>query len=195
MFSVWGLLVSILSASVQVLDFKRILWSFIGKCFSPRATPMWDTAVPSNGCWSREPASRCRSTMRASAQIASCSSSTSSHPRSRSSALRSSRWISNPLERRMWVGMIFISLSKYAFQWTESEGSWDFTCQHGPRECYNNKIQACILNQVRNSGIFQSLCISYISRSPTLGSTSPWSGASWAPASSALRIRVWRNLE
>ena len=36
----------------------------------------------------------------------------------------------------------------YIFQWTESNGSWDFTCQHGPRECYNNKVQACILKQV-----------------------------------------------
>jgi len=35
--------------------------------------------------------------------------------------------------------------------WTESNGSWDFTCQHGPRECYNNKVQACILNQVPNT--------------------------------------------
>merc|ERR1711971_1301387 len=35
--------------------------------------------------------------------------------------------------------------------WTESNGSWDFTCQHGPRECYNNMVQACILNQVPNT--------------------------------------------
>merc|ERR1712142_952655 len=29
-----------------------------------------------------------------------------------------------------------------------SGSSWDFTCQHGPHECYGNKAQACILHQV-----------------------------------------------
>ncbi|KAJ8939585.1 hypothetical protein NQ314_011082 [Rhamnusium bicolor] len=26
-------------------------------------------------------------------------------------------------------------------------GKWQLTCQHGPKECYANKIQACLLGQ------------------------------------------------
>lgn len=26
-------------------------------------------------------------------------------------------------------------------------GKWKFTCQHGPKECLANKIQACFLGQ------------------------------------------------
>merc|ERR1719348_2326702 len=31
---------------------------------------------------------------------------------------------------------------------TENDQSWDFTCQHGPNECWGNKVQACALKKI-----------------------------------------------
>ena len=38
---------------------------------------------------------------------------------------------------------------KKLFKFTENDvGGWTFECQHGEDECFGNKVQACILNQV-----------------------------------------------
>lgn len=28
-----------------------------------------------------------------------------------------------------------------------AQGKWEFDCQHGPKECLGNKLQACFLDQ------------------------------------------------
>lgn len=33
-------------------------------------------------------------------------------------------------------------------QFTEAGDGWSFVCQHGPRECEGNTVQACVLSQV-----------------------------------------------
>lgn len=38
------------------------------------------------------------------------------------------------------------------FQHNLVDGKWKFQCQHGPRECYGNKMQACALNQNSSQG-------------------------------------------
>ena len=45
-------------------------------------------------------------------------------------------------------------------QFTQDGSGWSFTCQHGPDECQGNKVQACVLDQVRLkvfSSTFQNL--------------------------------------
>merc|ERR1719348_541714 len=37
---------------------------------------------------------------------------------------------------------------------TANDQSWDFTCQHGPNECWGNKIQACALKYVSDDYLF-----------------------------------------
>jgi len=47
------------------------------------------------------------------------------------------------------LNLIFNPFGKANF--TEWDSSWNFTCQHGPRECEGNKIQSCVLNQVTDA--------------------------------------------
>merc|ERR1712123_514841 len=53
---------------------------------------------------------------------------------------------------------------------TENDQSWDFTCQHGPNECWGNKVQACALNSVSNAEeivpLINCLMLSTISLGP-----------------------------
>lgn len=37
----------------------------------------------------------------------------------------------------------WLNTNLFPFQATENNGKWTFICQHGPKECYANKIHSC----------------------------------------------------
>ena len=46
------------------------------------------------------------------------------------------------------VVLIFL-FSIFTFQYAPNgTGGWDFTCQHGPKECIGNLYQACLLDKL-----------------------------------------------
>ncbi|XP_023323444.1 gamma-interferon-inducible lysosomal thiol reductase isoform X2 [Eurytemora carolleeae] len=49
---------------------------------------------------------------------------------------------------------------------TGEEGSWEFTCQHGPNECYGNMMHACLINLVPEQGDIVPLIDCIMSKSP-----------------------------
>merc|ERR1712098_799034 len=59
---------------------------------------------------------------------------------------------------------------------TENDQSWDFTCQHGPNECWGNKVQACALKKIPDTEsivpLINCLMMSTISLGPEAATVS-----------------------
>jgi interferon, gamma-inducible protein 30 len=52
-----------------------------------------------------------------------------------------------------------------ARQTQNADGTWSFTCQHGPTECYGNLLEVCGMSRIQE--YFSSLCTVPTRRSDT----------------------------
>ena len=44
-----------------------------------------------------------------------------------------------------------------AHQSQNADGTWSFTCQHGPTECYGNLLEVCAMSRIQEYKLFCSL--------------------------------------